>query len=50
MAKELRGFIAELEAKSPEDLARVTKRISAQYEISALLTHLQKRKHFPLLY
>ena len=50
MPKELRAFIAELEAKSPEDLARVTKRISARYEISALLTHLEKRKRFPLLY
>src|SRR4029453_4047488 len=50
MSKELRGFIAELETKSPEDLARVTKRISARYEISALLTHLEKRKRFPLLY
>ena len=50
MPKELRGFIAELETKSPEDLARVTKRISARYEISALLTHLEKRKRFPLLY
>ena len=50
MPKELRAFIAELETKSPEDLARVTKRISARYEISALLTHLEKRKRFPLLY
>src|SRR5499426_3430224 len=50
MPKELRGFIAELETKSPEDLARVTRRISARYEISALLTHLERKKHFPLLY
>jgi 2,5-furandicarboxylate decarboxylase 1 len=50
MAKELRGFIAELEAKSPEDVARVTKPVSPRYEMSAILTHLEKRKRFPLLY
>lgn len=50
MAKDLRGFIAELEAKSPEEVARVTKRVSPRYEISAVLTHLENRKRFPLLY
>jgi 2,5-furandicarboxylate decarboxylase 1 len=50
MPKDLRSFIAELEAKSPEDLARVAKPLSPRYEISALLTHLEKKKHFPLLY
>jgi UbiD family decarboxylase len=50
MPKDLRSFIAELEARAPEDLARVTKPLSAQYEISALLTHLEKRRRFPLLY
>jgi 2,5-furandicarboxylate decarboxylase 1 len=50
MAKDLRGFIAELEAKSPEEVARVTKRVSPRYEISAVLTHLENQKRFPLLY
>jgi 2,5-furandicarboxylate decarboxylase 1 len=50
MPKDLRRFISELEARSPDDIARVTKLISARYEISALLTHLEKLKKFPLLY
>jgi 2,5-furandicarboxylate decarboxylase 1 len=50
MAKDLRGFIAELEKKSPEDVARVKKPISPRYEMSAILTHLEKKKRFPLLY
>ncbi len=50
MAKDLRSFIAELEARSPSDIARVTKPISPRYEITALLTRLEKRKQFPLLF
>src|SRR5919106_601957 len=49
MPKDLRSFIAEVEAKSPDDIARVRKPISPRYEISALLTHLEKTKRFPLL-
>jgi 2,5-furandicarboxylate decarboxylase 1 len=50
MAKDLRTFISEVEAKSPADIVRVTKPISARYEISALLTHLENAKKHPLLY
>jgi UbiD family decarboxylase len=50
MPKDLRSFIAELEAKHPEEVARVTKPISPRYEITALLTQLEKAKRFPLLY
>jgi UbiD family decarboxylase len=50
MPKDLRSFIAELEAKHPEEVARVTKSISPRYEITALLTQLEKVKRFPLLY
>ena len=50
MPKDLRSFIAELEAKHPEEVARVTKTISPRYEITALLTQLEKAKRFPLLY
>ncbi|MEX0803174.1 MAG: UbiD family decarboxylase [Candidatus Binatia bacterium] len=49
MPKDLRSFIAELEKNSPEDVARVTKQVSPRYEMSAVLTHLEKRKRFPLL-
>ena len=49
MPKDLRSFIAELEAKHPEEVARVAKSISPRYEITALLTQLEKQKRFPLL-
>jgi UbiD family decarboxylase len=50
MPKDLRAFIADLEANRPEEIVRVTRPISPRYEISALLTHLEKRKRLPLLY
>jgi 2,5-furandicarboxylate decarboxylase 1 len=49
MAKDLRSFIAELESKHPEEVARVLKPIAPRYEITALLTQLEKAKRFPLL-
>lgn len=50
MPKDLRTFIGELEAKSPGEIARVAKPIAPRYEMSALLTHLERLKQFPLLY
>ena len=50
MPKDLRSFIAQLEKESPNDVARITKPISPRYEISALLTHLENQKKFPLLF
>ncbi len=50
MPKDLRSFIAQLEKQSPEDIVRISKSISPRYEISALLTHLENQKRFPLLY
>jgi UbiD family decarboxylase len=50
MPKDLRSFIAELESKWPDEVARVSKSIAPRYEITALLTRLEKQKRFPLLY
>lgn len=50
MPKDLRSFIAELEANFPEEVARVTNPIRPRYEITALLTQLEKIKRFPLLF
>ncbi|HEY3167333.1 MAG TPA: UbiD family decarboxylase, partial [Candidatus Binatia bacterium] len=50
MPKDLRSFIDDLESKYPEEIARVTKSISPRYEITALLTQLEKSKRFPVLY
>jgi UbiD family decarboxylase len=49
MPKDLRSFIARLEREVPDEIVRVRKPISSRYEISALLTHLERRKRFPLL-
>ena len=49
MPEDLRSFIAKLESKYPEEVARVTKPIAPRYEITALLTQLEKQKRFPLL-
>jgi 2,5-furandicarboxylate decarboxylase 1 len=50
MPQDLRSFIAQLEKNSPNDIARVTQPIAPRYEISALLTHMERNKEFPLLY
>lgn len=50
MPKDLRSFVAELEARFPDEIARVTKPIGPRYEITALLTRLEKAKRFPLLF
>jgi UbiD family decarboxylase len=50
MPKDLRSFIAQLESAYPEEVARVRKSISPRYEITALLTQLEKQKRFPLLF
>jgi len=49
MPKDLRNFMIELESKHPDEVARVRKTISPRYEITALLTQLEKQKRFPLL-
>ncbi len=49
MPKDLRSFIAEVKSKYPDEVALVRKPISPRYEITALLTQLEKRKRFPLL-
>jgi 2,5-furandicarboxylate decarboxylase 1 len=50
MPKDLRSFIDSLQAYAPEEIARVTQAISPRYEITALLTQLEKKKRFPLLF
>jgi len=50
MVKDLRTFIAQVESTHPEEIARVTKPISPRYEITALLTQLERSKRFPLLF
>lgn len=49
MPKDLRSFIADLDANCPEEVTRVTASVSPRYEITALLTQLERKKRFPLL-
>ena len=49
MAKDLRSFIREVERAAPEEILRVKKKVSARYEISAMVMALQSRKRFPIL-
>ncbi len=49
MPKDLRSFITDLDASCPEEVTRVTASVSPRYEMSAILTHLERRKRFPLL-
>jgi UbiD family decarboxylase len=50
MPKDIRSFITDVESKSRADIVRITKPIAARYEISALLTRLERSKKFPLVY
>jgi UbiD family decarboxylase len=48
--KSLRGFLAELQKTSPNDLVNVGRPVSpAQFEVTALLQHLENEKKFPAL-
>jgi len=49
MAKDLRRFIDDLQRIAPQEIRRVTKRISAKFEISAFVMELQRQKKFPVL-
>ncbi len=50
MTRSLRTFISQLETQAPDEIARIQKPISPRYEISAVLTQLEKKKRLPLLY
>lgn len=43
MSQDLRTFLAELEAKSPEQIWRVSHEIDGDYDIAALLWELERR-------
>ena len=45
--KDLRFFLKTLEKEAPEEIVRVTKEISPEYEITALLTKLEQQNRLP---
>ncbi|MFQ5682564.1 MAG: UbiD family decarboxylase [Candidatus Binatia bacterium] len=50
MGKDLRDFLEELEERLPFDFVRVERSVSPkQFEVTALLQHLEDQKKFPVL-
>ena len=50
MGRKLQSFLRELEERLPQDLVRVEREISpADFEVTALLQHLENERKFPLL-
>lgn len=49
MNKTLSDFIKELEEKKPESVLRVTKEVSPEYEVPAILQALENRKMTPVV-
>jgi 2,5-furandicarboxylate decarboxylase 1 len=50
MAGDLRGFLAELEARGGDELLRIRKPVSPRYETTALLFELERQGRFPAVY
>src|SRR5690242_19109218 len=42
MAKDLRSFLREYEAQFPQGIVHIEKEISAQWEVTALVTHADR--------
>ena len=48
---DLRGFLERLEKEHPAEMIRVNRPVDpAQFEVSAVLKHLENRGKFPLVY
>lgn len=50
MPKDLRHFLAKMEAEMPEDIAVIRKVIDPKYEITAVQQHLENDNRFPLVF
>ena len=49
-APDLRGYLAELEAKRPQDLVRIAAAVDLNQEPTALIQRLENRGQFPVLW
>lgn len=49
IAKDLRTFLKEYEAKYPEDVIHIDKQIGNNQEITALVAQLEKQNKYPVL-
>ena len=47
MTKDLRSFLARLEAYAPDELARVSRPVSVDFELTGVLRKLQAQRRYP---
>ena len=51
MAMDLRDFLENLQERLPYDFVRVERAVAPhQFEVTALLQHLENQKKFPVLF
>src|SRR3990170_3831177 len=50
MAKDLRTFLSDLQARFPEELVRVKRPVDAKWELSAVVHRLQKEGRLPVFF
>lgn len=49
MDQSMRGFIAEIEKSSPEEIIRVEPEVDPEYQVTALIMEYEKRQRWPIL-
>ena len=49
MAKDLRGFLSELEAEEPDQVLRVKKEVDPHFEVTGVLAKLEQERKFPVV-
>src|SRR5207344_1837253 len=49
MAKDLRGFLTELEAEEPDQILRVKREVDPHFEVTGVLAKLEKERKFPVV-
>ena len=49
MAKDLRTFLAELEADEPDQVIRVKREVDPHFEVTGVLAKLEQQRKFPVV-
>ena len=49
MAKDLRGFLSEIEAEEPDQVLRVKKEVDPHFEVTGVLAKLEQERKFPVV-
>ncbi|MGE5818493.1 MAG: UbiD family decarboxylase, partial [Deltaproteobacteria bacterium] len=49
MAKDLRGFLNEIEADEPDQVLHVTREVDPHFEVTGVLARLEKERKFPIV-